>query len=200
MGKKHCRAPKESIMSLSQTLFVVGAMFILGLLLLNSNKTIMQTDETRNSSDFGVTAVSLAASLIEEASGKMFDAAIEDSSTGQITSPSLLTAVSSLGHGSAEKYRSANDFNDFDDFNNLFIVFKSDNSADTAKTTGSDWEAVVPGIRTKCFVRAKVFYVQPPNLDVASTVRTWHKKIVVTVTSPSFKDTIAIPAIMSYWN
>jgi hypothetical protein len=186
--------------SLSQTLFVVGAMFILGILLLNTNSTIVSTDETRNSSDFGITAVSLAASLIEEASGKMFDAAIEDSSTGQITSASALTAPASLGHSNLERYRGANDFNDFDDFNNLFIVFKSDNVADTARTSGSDWETIVPGIRTKCFVRAKVYYVQPPNLNTASTIRTWHKKIVVTVTSPSFKDTISVPAIMSYWN
>jgi MSHA pilin protein MshD len=173
----------------------------MGFLLLNTNSTIVKTDETRNSSDFGVTGVSLATSVIEEAMGKMFDAAIEDSNTGQITSPTALTSPSSLGHGSSERYRDPiKDFNDFDDFNNLFIVFKSDNPSDTAKTAGSDWEAIVPGIRSKCFVRARVYYVQPPNLDVVSSSRTWHKKIVVTVTSPSYKDTISIPAIMSYWN
>jgi len=41
----------------------------------------------------------------------------------------------------------------------------------------------------------------PPNLDVAYTIRqTWHKKIIVTVTSPSSNDTLVYPSIMSYWN
>jgi hypothetical protein len=188
-------------MNLSQTLFVLGAICLIGIITLNANSTILKTDETRNSSDFGVTAVSLATSVIEEAMGKMFDAAIEDSTTGQITSTSALTAPGSLGHSVVERYRDPNhDFNDFDDFNNLFLVFKSDNPADTARTPASDWETIVPGIRCKCFVKAKVCYVQPPNIDGASSVRTWHKKITVTVTSPSYKDSISIPAIMSYWN
>ena len=44
----------------------------------------------------------------------------------------------------------------------------------------------VAGMRARYFVTCTVTYVKPPNLDVPYNVRqTWHKKITVTVWSPS---------------
>jgi hypothetical protein len=48
-------------------------------------------------------------------------------------------------------------------------------------------------------IQGKVEYVNPSNPDVASAVRTWHKKLTVTVTSPDMKDTIRTRYIYSYW-
>jgi hypothetical protein len=93
------------------------------------------------------------------------------------------------------------DFDDFDDFNNLLFVYKSDVPADTASTPGSTYEFKIHGLRGKYFVRTKVEYVRPPNLDVAYTVKqTWHKKLTVKVWSSTEKDTLVYPAVMSYWN
>ncbi len=188
-------------MTLGQSMLVIGALTLLGILVLNANSTILQSNTTMDTSEFGITAVSLATSLVEEAMGKMFDQVIADSNTGIITDPSQLTPTAGLGPDAGESYRSGtNDFNDFDDFNNIFLVYKSNNPADTVHTTGSTYETIVPGIRAKYFVRAQVMYVNYLNLDGTSAGQTYHKKIIVTVTSTGSSDTLRFPAIMSYWN
>jgi hypothetical protein len=186
-------------MNLGQTMMVIAGLLLLGILVLNANRTVLETNDTQNVSEFGINAVSLATSLVEEANGKMFDEVIADSNTQALTDPDQLTAVGSLNKEAGEVYRGgANDFDDFDDFNNLFLVFKS--SLDSAPTSGADKEIIVPGIRAKYYVRSRVVYVSGANLDSTAASRTWHKKIIVTVTSPSIKDTLVYPSVMSYWN
>ena len=190
-------------MNLGQMMFVLAGIVLLGIVILTANNSLLESTDVMNNSEFGITSVSLATSLVEEAMGKMYDEVIADSTTGALTNPSQLSPA--LGPEGSEKYRSAGDnFNDFDDFNNLFLVYKSDNPTDTASTAGSDWETIVPGIRSKYFVRTKVVYVPWNNLDGVSAVPTWHKKIIVTVTRPgphpTKADTLVFPAVMSYWN
>jgi hypothetical protein len=190
-------------MHLGQMMFVLAGIFLLGIVILTANDSLLESTDVMNDSEFGITSVSLATSIVEEAMGKMYDEVIADSTTGALSNPSQLS--STLGSDGAETYRgAANDFNDFDDFNNLFLVYKSDNPADTASTPGSNWETIVPGIRSKYFVRTKVVYVPWNNLDGVSGSPTWHKKIIVTVTRPqphpTKADTLVFPAVMSYWN
>ncbi len=185
-------------MNLGQMMMVIGALAILGILVLNANRTVVETNETQNVSEFGINAVSLATSLVEEANGKMYDEVISDTLVGVLTNPSQLTMVGSLGH-EGESYRdSVNDFDDFDDFDGLFLVFKS--PLDSAVTTGAHREVIVPGIRATYHVKASVTYVEDTNLDAAGNHRTWHKLMTVTVTSPSIPDTLRYPSLMSYWN
>jgi hypothetical protein len=191
-------------MNLGQTLMVIAALGLLGILVLNSNKTVLETTEVQNTSEFGIAAVSLATSLVEEASGKMFDEVIADSTTAVLTDPTQLSSV--LGKENAEAYRSGVlDFNDFDDFNGLKLIFKDtvkDTSAVTA--TGQVWN--VPGLRTPYHVWCVVNYVNPANLNGVSASRTWHKKLTVYVTTlenlnpGTRKDTLVYPTIMSFWN
>ncbi|MGB2957499.1 MAG: hypothetical protein WBD30_01280 [Bacteroidota bacterium] len=186
-------------MNLGQMMLVIAALSILGILVLNANRTVLETNDTQNLSEFGINAVSLATSVVEEAMGKMYDEAIADSNTGELTDPKQLTAVAGLGPDGAEVYRDGvNDFNDFDDFDGLFLVYK--NPIDSIVTVGADKEVSVPGIRARYFVRTKVEYVAHSTPDVAVAACTWHKKITVTVTSPSITDTLVYPALMSYWN
>jgi hypothetical protein len=190
-------------MGLGQMMLVIGGIVLLGVVVLTANGSLIESTDTMNDSEFGVTAVSLASSLVEEASGKMFDAIIADSTSPALTDPSQLSTT--LGPETGESYRSGtHDFDDFDDFNNIFLVYKSDNGRDTIHTSGSTWETIVPGIRSKYFVRARVYYVPYNNLDSISTAKTWHKKIVVTVTrpqpNPTKADTLIFPAVVSYWN
>lgn len=202
-------------MTLGQSLLVVASMAILGMLVLNSNTTIIETNDIQHDSEFGITAVSLATSLVEESMGKMYDAVVADTNN-TLTDSMLLTGVAHLGPGASESYRGTapgtTDFNDFDDYDRLFLVYKSNNPADTASTPGSDCEITVPGIRSKYFVRARVYYVQPTNLNGASLTPTWHKKMSITVTRPNLHserersmgkaraDTLVFPAVMSFWN
>jgi hypothetical protein len=204
-------------MNLGQMMLVVGALAMLGLLTLSTNRTIMESNKTQNDSEFGVTAVSIATSVVEEAMGTMFDAAIGDTNVGAVTSVANLTAPLSLGHSVLESYRAhiagTRDFGDFDDFKGLFLVYKS--PSDTASTAGSDYEFVVPGIRNKYFARVQVNYVDLTNLGstLATNPRSWYKRMTVTVTTPvprigsaaqqlqdSLANTLVFPAIMAYWN
>lgn len=199
-------------MNLGQMMMAIGAIVMLGVLILNTNSTIYQTSDIMYTSEFGVTAISLSTSLVEEAMGKMFDKVVADSNAAALMDSTLLTLPASLGPDVVENesYRGTvvgtKDFDDFDDFNNLNICYHSDVPADADATPGYV-QITVPGIRAKYYVTCTVSYVSPANLDVPYAVRqTWHKKITVTVTSPSATgitgnpDTLAYPAIMSYWN
>jgi hypothetical protein len=180
-------------------MLVIAALSILGILVLNANRTVLETNDTQNLSEFGINAVSLATSIVEEAMGKMFDEAIADSNTGELSDPKQLTSAIGLGVEGAEQYRDGgNDFNDFDDFDGLFLVYK--NPVDSIITPGADKEITVPGIRARYFVRTTVEYVAHTAPDGPVSSPTWHKKITVTVTSPSITDTLVYPALMSYWN
>jgi hypothetical protein len=191
-------------MNLGQTMMVIAALGLLGILVLNSNRTVLETTEIQNTAEFGIAAVSLATSIVEEASGKMFDELIADSTTSVLTSPTQLS--STLGKETGEGYRSSTmDFNDFDDFNGLKLIFK-DTKKDTSAVTAVGQVWTVPGLRTPYHVWCVVVYVDPTNLNGVSGARTWHKKLTVYVTTlenlnpGTKKDTLVYPTIMSYWN
>ncbi len=61
-------------MNTGQTLFSIGALLILSLTILKMNNFILANDTVMQNSKFGILAISLATSLIEEASKKAFDA------------------------------------------------------------------------------------------------------------------------------
>lgn len=201
-------------MNLGQMMMVIGAIVLLGFLVLNANSTIYQANDIMYSSEFGVTAISLSTSLVEEAMGKMFDKVVADSNAAALLDSTLLTPPGSLGPDPSENesYRGypagsgKNDFDDFDDFNGLKLCYHSELPGDSDTTPGYI-QVTVPGIRAKYYVTCAVTYVNPPDLNHAYTIRqTWHKKLTVTVTSPSSTgvtgqpDTLAYPTIMSYWN
>lgn len=188
-------------MNLGQSMLVIGAILLLGILTLNANRTVMETNDVTNSSEFGIAAVSLATSLVEEAMGKMFDEVVADT-----VPPTMALSIlsTSLQKESGERYRGGtNDFDDFDDYNNLFVVYTSPN--DMSAVAGADTILVVPGLRARYYVRARVNYVNSTALDDTSSGRTWHKKLRVEVTSPRIlpigqaQDTLVYPAVMSYW-
>jgi len=204
-------------MNLGQMILVVGAIVLLGILVLNANSTVYQASDTMYTSEFGVTAVSLATSLVEEAEGKMFDVIVAPKNGADLYDSTLLTPVGSLGPELTTEHESyrhlvpgyPNDFDDFDDFNGLKLCYHDTTETDA---TAGFLQITVPGMRAKYYVTCTVVYVKPPNLDVPYIVRqTWHKKISVTVWSPSavkldpatgqtVADTLVYPAIMSYWN
>jgi hypothetical protein len=141
-------------------------------------------------------------SIAEEAGGKMFDDVITDSTVSALTAVTQLSAV--LGPESGERFRDSasgvTSFDDFDDFNGLFVVFKSNRVEESAPTPNADWEFIVPNIRAKFYVRASVDYVLASAPDVPVANRTWHKRLTLRITSPSTKDTLSYPWLMSCWN
>jgi hypothetical protein len=184
-------------MGSGQMLLTLGAMMLLGLIILTTNSTMLDNEQVVMDSEFGVAAISLATSLVEEIQGKLYDAAGADSG---ITSLSKLTASGSLGPSGSERYHpkdsTKTDFNDVDDFNNFWIEFV----ADTSRPRVATYRGESRGFRADYQVRARVYYVDKNSPDATSFTPTWHKKVVVTVSSPSSRDTLSFPTIISYWN
>ena len=188
-------------MGLGQMILSVAAVFLLGIIIFSANSTLLQNDDIVKDSEFGVAAISLATSLVEEVQGKAFDEAATDSG---VVNQILLTPPAKLGPDASEIYRTTDtlfqDFDDIDDFNNFSIEYVSNTSKPKVATYRGD----AKGFRADYFVSARIMYVVATNgvavLNLPSALPTWHKKLIVTVTSPTSKDTLVFPTVLSYWN
>lgn len=155
---------------------------LLTLVIFNTNKNSLNTEDVMYDSNFGITATSVGASIIEEASNKKFDEitdtmALDPTKNNDLN---LLTVPGSLGTEGSEDINDHTTFNDFDDYNNYTSV---DSSMPTAI------------FNLKCSVN----YVNSSNPDVAVNSRTYHKKLTVKISSISMKDTIVQSSVFSYW-
>ena len=161
-------------MNTGQMMITLGAMMLLGVVILRVNAGFLNTNNVLLDSKFGVLAVSIATSVIEEATGKAFDANTDSNSVDNLID---LTSPGSLGKASWEVYPN---FNDFDDYNGLNIVDSTKSSA-------------------MFNIQCVVVYVNAANPEVTAGIRTWHKKITVTVSSKSMTDTLRMSSINSYF-
>ena len=160
-------------MNTGQTLISIGALLILSLTILRVNTRILSTDIVMQDSKLGVLAVSVATSIIEEASKKAYDAASAEEAVIDLSS---LTSPYSLGPATGE---TPENFNDFDDYNGY-------TKHDTVNTI--DYT-----------IACKVNYVNPYNLDEIIMEKTWHKKITIYITSSLMNDTLKFSSVYSYW-
>jgi MSHA pilin protein MshD len=161
-------------MNTGQMLLTLGALILLSTLTLRVNTSQLSTQDTMQNTKFGVLAVSVASSIIEEASEKAFDA---NTDGNFVSSLSGLTSVAGLGPAAGETHDM---FNDFDDYNGY---------TDTITNMPSAIYNV------SCIVN----YVDPDLAGFTSNSRTWHKQLIVKVTSPSMADSIEMTKIFSYW-
>ena len=164
-------------MNTGQSLLTIGALLILSLTVLRVNNSILVTDNILQDSKLGVLATSVATSLMEEASKKAFD---EGSVDDAVLDVSALTAAGDLHYDSGEDANDSGTFDDFDDYNGY-------TQQDTINTI--DYS-----------IACSVSYVDPDNIDGTTTIKTWHKKITVTVTSSFYKDPLTFSTIYSYWH
>lgn len=182
-------------------ILVTGALFLLGIIILSANTTFRENERVVTDSEFGIAAVSLATSLIEEAEGKAFDEACTDSG---VTTLASLKPKSMFGPGPNEIYRtldtSKSDYDDLSDFDGFSIEYVNDST----KAKIAQYRGESKGFRADYLLRSTVEYVVAGNgsadLNNASLSRTWHKKLTVKVTSPSSSDTLNLSTIISYWN
>jgi len=172
-------------MGTGQTLLTIGAIMLLGTVILTVNRSLNDTSTVLLNSNIGLEEVSLATSVIEEAEGKPFDQhTMNDPLTSSATDS--LTPVNSLG----QENNDPTDLDDFDDYNGL----------NNAGLTTTD---TVNG--NLYFVKTQVCYVDPANPTVASSVPTWSKRIDVTVWNANPNgtvngDVVKMHSIYSYWH
>jgi MSHA pilin protein MshD len=168
-------------MNTGQSLLSLGAMTLVALIVLQVNTGFVMTSSTLLDNKLNILAVSLASSIIEEASGKAFDG---NTVVDAASATSDLTYPGSLGPGAGETYPN---FNDFDDYNGFSITNNNLSSAEFV-------------------IMSRVNYINSSNPDQNVSVPTWHKKITVFVTSPSMlnvdgsQDTIMMSSVFSYWH
>lgn len=154
-------------------LITLGALSLVGLLVLTTNNNIMNNNVTVAESEIVITGISLAQSLIDEIKTKAFD---QVEITGTIDSPSDLSStlgpeagenVTTPDTSSSQAYLSLSAYNDVDDYNGY------------SRTVDTD---IAENFSLTCTVQ----YVQVSNPDILSGTRTYSKLITVTVTSPFF--------------
>ena len=164
-------------MNTGQMLLTIGALLLLSTVMLRVNSNNFSTESVRDEARFGVMATSIATSIIEQAKNLAFD---ENTDTNSVTILSDLTSVFNLGPDAGENSADIKTFNDFDDFDGYTTIDSTLPSAIFEISCGVD-------------------YVSKSNLMVVSSSRTWHKKISITVASPSLTDTLNEASIHSYW-
>ncbi len=161
-------------MNTGQMMLTIGAMILLSTLMLRINTSNLQTDSVRAEAQYGVIATSIITSIMEKAKSLAFDTKTD---TNNVTSTIDLTPALNLGPGFGETYDTFNDFDDFDGYT------KVDSSMPSAVFD----------------ISCEVFYIHKTNLKAKYHSRTWHKKIVVQVSSKFMQDTIKQSSIYSYW-
>lgn len=172
-------------MGTGQMMLTVGAMLLLAMTILTVNRGFLTTDSSMIQNRYDIMSVSLATSIIEAAVTLPFDNKTDGAA---ITSPTSLTAVSSLGIESGESRNLPGEFNDFDDYN----CYKTIPKVDTVSYTGTNRTAIFNTL-------IRVDYVNAANPSVVSTIPTYHKRIIVKVYSPGLQDTISMSTVYSYW-
>lgn len=166
-------------MNTGQMLLTTAAMVLLGTTVLSVNRSFNQQGVILEQTEIGVYAISVATSVIEEASGMAFDQATVDNS---VTGPSSLTSPNRLGPdlGETTTPPSTTNFNDFDDFNSLRLGVK------------------VAGVDSFT-VKSSVYYIDPSAPDIPLNSRTFFKRIDVSVFGTASADTIRMSYIFSYF-
>ncbi len=161
-------------MNTGQSMLAIGAIILLSTVVLRVNNSFLTTNEIMMDSKFGVLGISLAQSVIEEASSKAFDSHSEGVA---INDKSLLTPPDSLGNSDDD----FPDYNDFDDYNG--------------------YTKDITNLPSAIFhISCIVGYVEAANPDAVVNHKTWNKRITVLVTSESSKDTVRLSSVFSYWH
>ena len=164
-------------MGTGQMLLTIGAIAILGGVILTVNRNIDNTGAVLLHSNIGIEEVSLATSIMEEAQSLAFD---EVSDTAVVTSTSQLTSPNLLGQENGD----STDLDDFDDFNGL------NNNGRT------EIDTLATGIY---YVYTKVCYINQNDPMGKATTQTWNKRLDVWVWNASSPDTVKMHSIYGYW-
>jgi len=170
-------------MGTGQTLLTILALALLGSLFLTNNRNTLDQRQAIESAEWEIVASSLATSIVEKATSLSFD---QNTVSGDVSSPTQLSAT--LGPEGTEGSTPGSDarFNDVDDYNGFL------------KTVSGDTLALPTA---NFYIHARVQYVTITggNAIDTSSLRTYHKRLTVWVTSPSMSDTVSYQTVYSYW-
>jgi hypothetical protein len=172
-------------MGTGQMMLTLAAFMLLGTVILSVNTGLMQVNTTMNNSRVDVMAISLATSIMEDATSLAFD---ESTVSAAIISTTPLTVYTSLGLDGTESRNNPVGFDDFDDYNCYRTVAKLDT-------------VIVPGTTKKFIFNTfcAVDYVDLNNPDNVLTTKQYHKRLKLRVFTPGMSDTVRMSTVYSYW-
>ena len=162
-------------MNTGQMLLVLGAMMLMSMLILSSNRAVLENSDMVAQGGYRLMATSLGQAVIEEAGPKEFDEVVVGTPPTDL--PSGFTAPGTLGPDSGESYP---DFDDVDDFNGL------ERDITAADSVGYH-------------LSVQVGYVDAADPNTVISSRTFFKKMDVTVSSDYFPGDTVLSYIFSYW-
>ncbi|MBN1348171.1 hypothetical protein JXJ21_02055 [candidate division KSB1 bacterium] len=164
-------------MNTGQTLLTIGALILLSIIILNINRSLTESNDLLNQTRFGLEAIALASSLIEEASQLPFDEVSWDS-TVLDKKWSDFTLPDDLGADLGET-----DFASFDDFDDFHNYAKAETTAQNIYQ-----------------ISCKVNYAIPIFPDFTwGFSRTYYKKLTVTIKNTFNSDSLSLSYIHGYW-
>lgn len=165
-------------MNTGQMLITIAALSLVVIIILNFNKSSINTQENLNYNKDYILTTTAAQSLLDEISGKAFDEKIVNGTS--ITS--ALNFSTNLSSDPGEKYPN---FDDIDDYNNFF-------KTDSIQNLG------------KFNFKIKINYVNDKLEKTFSN--TYNKKVTIQATNESLKnpftgklDTIQLSTVLSQW-
>ncbi|MGE5436161.1 MAG: hypothetical protein ACM3O3_02955 [Syntrophothermus sp.] len=151
-----------------QTILTLGALVILSLTSLRFNGAVMHKTTSEVENKVMLTAFSLADDLIEEIKVKAYD---ETTRPFPTNNPLTLTPVANLGKENSF-------YDDVDDYNNYTKYVSAPHAENYT-------------------ISCKVDYVSQTNPDQVSSIQTFCKRAIVTVSSPYMRNPIKLSSIFT---
>lgn len=148
-------------MNTGQTFLTIGALVLLMTSLVGFYRLLGHNGDRLEVSQTGITATTIATSIMEIATSLPFDA-VTDTTDAAITAIGLLTAPNNLGNEGADD-DSLHKYNDFDDFDGDTLV------------------RVLPGGLGEFTVAFAVHYVDPANVNTVQNSRSYVKRLDMTI-------------------
>jgi len=161
-------------MGKAELLILLGAIVIWGIYTLSINEARFNNEISIMQSQFEISAVGVANSYLEEAKSKAFDEILLSSTSS--TLPDSFMAPGSMGVDAGEIYPN---FDDIDDFHNYTV---SDTTSEGFVYT----------------VSITVGYVATSDFDNFSAIRTFYKRMNVTISSPDLSNNLNLSRIYPY--
>jgi len=165
-------------MGKAELLILLGAIVIWGIFTLFVNETRFNNEISIMQSQFEISAVGIANSYLEEAKSKAFDEILLSSTPSTLpdTLPDEFNSPDNLGVDADEIYPN---FDDIDDFHNYTV----------SDTTSEGFVYIVS---------ITVGYVATSDFGNFSAIRTFYKRMNVTISSPDLSNNLNLSRIYPY--
>ena len=163
-------------MNSAQFLLLAGGIIFFTNLVLTFNKTSMSQALVMYENESFIYGESLGQRFIEEIQTRSFD---ENAISGMVDSPEDLTPVIQLGADGSENGTNKSTFDDIDDFNSFTYT-------DSLSGHGN------------FVINVSVYYINNYLPDVQSSLRTFSKRVDISIDNPYLQGTVQISKIFSY--